>query len=473
MFHRRLIGVARGLVAAYAAYPLAERLESRDIRAKTRALEGEMALPFAKRRVRSYARLVDTVRYAAVSVSYYRDLFARVGFNPEKLATDARYLQDIPYLTKEIIRAEGDRLLRHDHATTRKHVSKTAGSTGPAASIVYDQDAADWSSATTRMLRASIGKQHHHSELHFASRFPDKFPLRDRLREHAKCFAMNRSNLFFSDFEPASLDAMWRRLESIRPYLVHGHPSTMYQLALHVQERRDIDATVLRVFESSGELLEPRQRDVIARVFRCDVVDRYGLAEVGIAAYQHGGEDQRLLVVDPMVWPEIAALDGRGDLSASERGGAGELVVTATRNRMMPLIRYRTGDMAVLSETDRGFVLDQLLGRIHDVIDIGGRRVPTHYVQDVLGRVGGIKEFQIELRDQGPVLRLVAEDGANVDDVRGRIERFWNESLKVEFIAASELRLLGWRRKFHHVVEAPNSDVAGSDVAGSDPLPAR
>jgi hypothetical protein len=86
--------------------------------------------------------------------------------------------------------------------------------------------------------RAGIGKKHFHSELHFASRFPDKFPLRDRLREHAKCFAMNRYNLFFSDFEPASLDAIWRRLRLIRPHLVHGHPSTMYQLALHIHGRR-------------------------------------------------------------------------------------------------------------------------------------------------------------------------------------------------------------------------------------------
>jgi hypothetical protein len=44
--------------------------------------------------------------------------------------------------------------------------------------------------------------------------------------------------LIFSDFEPASLDAIWRRLRLIRPHLVHGHPSTMYQLALHIHGRR-------------------------------------------------------------------------------------------------------------------------------------------------------------------------------------------------------------------------------------------
>jgi phenylacetate-CoA ligase len=126
----------------------------------------------------------------------------------------------------------------------------------------------------------------------------------------------------------------------------------------------------------------------------------------------------------------------------------------------MPLIRYRTGDMAVVSQTDRGFILNKLVGRIHDVVEIGGRRLPTHYIQDVLNRIGGIKEFQIELRDRGPVLRLVPEDGANVDDIRDRILRYWNDELDVEFIAGPELRLLGWRRKFRHLVEAPTVSAA-------------
>jgi phenylacetate-CoA ligase len=236
----------------------------------------------------------------------------------------------------------------------------------------------------------------------------------------------------------------------------------MYWLALHVRARRDRGTAAFRVFESSGELLEDYQRDMIAQVFQCEVVDRYGLAEVGIVAYQDGRDDRTMRVIDPLVWPEIAPL-GDVDISADEQGESGEIVVTATKNRMMPLIRYRTGDTAALFETDCGFVLDKLAGRIHDVIHIGGRKVPTHYVQDLLDRIGGIKEFQIELRDQGPVLRLVPEHDANIVDIRSRIERFWNNELKIEFIAASELRLLGRRRKFRRVVELPRADGAVAD----------
>jgi phenylacetate-CoA ligase len=466
MLNRKLINGARGFAAAFLAYPLAERLEGRDVRSKIHALGAEMARPFAERRLRSWAAVVDTVRHAAIHVPYYRDLFARIGFDPEKLQIDPRYFQDIPYLTKDVIRAEADRLLRDGHATVRKHVSKTGGSTGPAALIVYDQEAADWSSAVSRHVRSGIGKSHFHSELHFASKFPDEFPLRDRLRERAKCLAMNRHNVFFASFEPAELEAMWRGIKLIRPHLVHGHPSTMYQLALHVDAQSGpVDA--FRIFESSGELLEDYQRAAIARVFQCDVVDRYGLAEVGIVAYQAGLRDRAMLVLDPIAWPEVAATDAADELLPREGGEASELVVTATKNRMMPLIRYRTGDLAVLNQTARGFVLNELVGRIHDVVEIAGRRLPTHYIQDVLNRIGGIKEFQIELGDHRPVLRIVSEDGADVVDIRGRVDRYWQGALQVEFIAPSELRLLGWRHKFGHLI------AKSTALAVPRPLPAK
>lgn len=442
-------------------YPFAERLERRDVGSQLQMFEAEMAWPFSERRSRSWAAVVDTVHRAAAHVPYYRDLFGRIGFDPEKLARDPRYLQDIPYLTKNIIRAEGQRLLRDDHTHIRKHISRTGGSTGPAALIFYDQPAADLASAVTRAMRRTIGKSQIRSELHFASKFPEEFPLLDRMRERAKSFAMNRFNIFFSSFDADELESIWRKIVHIRPYLVHGHPSIMYQVALHVADRSLSDPP-FRVFESSGELLDEQHRDTIIHVFQCRVVNRYGLAEAGIIAYQVGLSDRTMLILDPVVWPEIAYSDDKEGEKASLQGGRfGELVLTATKNRMMPLIRYRTGDMAVLSETPRGFVLDKLVGRTHDIVDIGKHRMPTHYIQDVLGRIGGIREFQIERRDRATVLRIIAEDAADFGAIRDRVRSFWQDGIDVEFIALSELHLSGERQKFRRVVlrDAPSVEA--------------
>jgi hypothetical protein len=147
---------------------------------------------------------------------------------------------------------------------------------------------------------------------------------------------------------------MWRRVKSVRPYVVHGHPSTLYQLALQVNGRCEA-GRVFELFESSGETFEPYQREMITRVFGCRAVDCYGLAEVGVVAYQ-ADDAPGMLVVDPAVWPEVDLC--REEPCSIEEEKIGELVVTATRNRLMPLIRYRTGDLAVLNESPKGFVRD-------------------------------------------------------------------------------------------------------------------
>jgi phenylacetate-CoA ligase len=464
MFHRGFMDGLRSLTAEYVFYPLAERLEQRDVRSKCKALADEMTIDFAERRRRSWAALVRTVQFAGAHVPYYRDLFARIRFDPENLTGDARYLQDLPYLTKDVIRSEGERLLRSDYAKFYKHVSKTGGSTGPAATIIYDQEAADWSSAVTRYARSTIGKTKFQSELHFASRFPDAFPLLDRVREGLKCLAMNRHNIFFSSFDRDELQTIKHKIESIRPYLVHSHPSTIVQIAM-LTETPPSGGQAFAIFESSGELLTPRQREVISQRLGCIVIDRYGLAEVGIVAYQIDHQDSALRVFDPFCWPEIAPLENSDELGWREDANGGELVVTALKNRMMPLIRYRTGDLASLESSDDGFVIRHLDGRVHNVVEIAGRKVPTHYVQDILNRIPGIVEFQIKVGNSRPELCIVPENDADLEAICKRLIAWWGNAIDIKFIKSSELTLVGWRSKLRHVVVVPAHPVR----AAADP----
>jgi phenylacetate-CoA ligase len=426
----------RSATASRLAYPAVERLVGREVRVKLAALNAIWALPAADRRRRTSLALADIVSWAGNSVPYYRELFARLRFDPEKLRRDAAYLGELPYLTKEIVRAEGNRLLREDHLNLTIYRSRTGGSTGPSIEICYDRAAVDWSSAVTRHARFSIGKRDGLTELHLASRFPEVFPLKDRFMEAVKCFVMNRSNAFITDFESSSLDLLWRRMSRLKPYLVHGHPSTLYHLARHLAARGGTGC-VFEVFESSGELLQAYQREAIARVFECRVIDRYGLAEFGVVAYQMDADSSALRVYDGFVWPETT--------------GEGEIVLTGLTNRMMPLIRYRTGDLATLTEDEGGHVLSNLVGRVHDLVSIDGKAYPTHYVQDLLQRVGGIAEFQI-VPCQRPILRLVLEPDRDTEGIRSRLAGWWGTTVQVEFIEPGALKLSGERGKFRHVL---------------------
>lgn len=444
-FSYQPLRLIKGLVSANIAYPYAEKREQRSIRPKLDELRQFYRLNKVQRRAIATNRLADALQFAGASVPYYRDLFAQLGFNPEKVRSDVRYLSDLPYLTKDIIREQGDRMLSVALGQTRHHVCKTGGSTGLSCVIYYDQAGADYSAAVTLYARERVGKRKYKTELHFACRFPDATVPQWPTREDFKCFAMNRSNIFFSSVDDAGLEEIWQTLQRRRPYLAHAHPSTIYALACYV-ERKYGGGKAFEVFESSGELLEPYQREAISRALRCRVVDRYGLAELGVVAYELSGFEDGLQVMESEAWPESFEVEGA-------ENGEHELVFTGFRNQLMPLIRYRTGDLAKVEDGPKGFHLTHVVGRIHDLVSINGIDHPTHHIQDMLDhRVGGIQEFQIDLRSNPPLLKIVPEVFADPEEIRRKVTGFWGQGFEVQFVDHEAFVRVGRHAKFRHVV---------------------
>ena len=313
----------KGAASAWIAYPIAERMERRTVLPKVAELRGFYRLSVDEQRRVANERLAGMLEFAAAEVPYYRAALAAAGFDPRSVRRDPRFIEKLPFLTKDIIAEQGDRLLAKPLAEVRNYACPTGGSTGRRCIVYYDQDAADYSAAVTLYARERIGKTRSRAETHFACRFPTDEPGAWPSREAFKGLAMNRGNIFFDRFDEAGLQEMWRELNRQRPYLAHAHPSTMHEIARHVESRYG-GGRAFAVFESSGELLEPHVREDIARILRCRVVDRYGLAEFGVVAYEFEGRALEVLT------SEVHA----------ETDEAGELVLTGLRNRLMPLIRY-------------------------------------------------------------------------------------------------------------------------------------
>lgn len=100
----------------------------------------------------------------------------------------------------------------------------------------------------------------------------------------------------------------------------------------------------IKVAFVTSERLYDYQRDDISRVFACPVANGYGGRDAGFIAHQcpHGGmhitaEDIIVEIVDKNGFPLPC-------------GEAGEVVVTHLATGDFPFIRYRTGDVAVMSE---------------------------------------------------------------------------------------------------------------------------
>lgn len=440
--YRDVVNLTRGLTGAYIAYPIAERFEKRDILSKVEKLRQYYKLSLEQRKRIMLERLIDTLQFAGQKVPYYKDLFALKHFDPEKLREDPGYLQELPYLTKDIIREQGTRLLSHPLQDMRHHVRKTGGSTGSSTVIYYDQESLDYTAAVTLYCRERVGALHYKPEVHFAASFAKPKTRLFLAKDDIKNIALNRNNIFFDRLDDIGLEEIIRALEQYSSHLVHAHPSTMFALANYV-EKKFGSRKLFDVFESSGELLTMAVRSKVEKVLQAQVIDRYGLAEFGVIGYEVGGFERGLQILDSEGWAENR-----------ETPEGYEYVFTGFRNRLMPLIRYTTGDMAQVEVRNNGLVMTNVFGRVHDVVRIHGVLYPTHNIMDVMDHVvGGVQEFQIDTRVNPPILRIVTEPGADEAIIKSKIDDYWKQAFDIQFGGHEAFIRVGHHAKFRHAVQ--------------------
>ena len=440
--------LTRSLIRPF-LFRMAQYEAGRKVSVKIQSIHKYYNTSHEERRCIDNARLIAVLRYAISNVPYYSKVINR-GL-VDKIAHDSKYYMDLPILTKDIVNEAGHQLISSDFNINNLKKMKTGGSTGPSAFFYYDQEAADWSSATTWYCRSHHEFFYHNRQLHFACDFGETqlSPYRD-LRALGEYLATNRVNIFTMDFSEEHVDYYLKQLCDKRPNLVHGHPSTMYAIAKRASEQGCGNYKgLINYFESSGETLHHYQHELITRVFGCKVVNRYGLAEAGIVAYQTSISTPSMKLMSHLVYPDHFGTEGEHDF-----------VFTSLRNFAMPLIRYNSQDVVLIRPDSLG-TKDQFLagvkGRIHDFVEIGTKRIPTHAVMDVLDhRVGGIHEFQVikSRATRALVLRDVpASESFDLALAQEKIAIYFGVPIPIELVPESGLIRTGFRNKFRHLVE--------------------
>jgi phenylacetate-CoA ligase len=428
---------------AFILYPMAEGILRRDIRSKLSALRELQSQSLETRRELQKQQLVKIVAHAGAHVPYYRDLFRSIGFSPERVEASTDYLQEIPPLTKDILREQGERMLDERLKPSDLKQRQTNGSTGLCTTIWYDQDSLDLTAAVNLLASEFSDCDLTKTKVHLGSEFFDSPNAKEALVEKFRAWSLNRVNMRTHSFDKANLDKLLNDLGRAKAHAVYGHPSTIYLLALHARGLgRDVRG-LFKVFQSTGESLEAAKLKVIEESFSCRVYNRYGNAEFGAIAQSRGTFDE-LEMIEGIVYPESHSLGN----------GLEEIVLTGLTNKAMPLIRYRTGDVGEIITRDGRQHIKQLTGRVHDVVELNGQPYPTHYIRHILDRLGGTDEFQIVQRPASGVttLKIVPNQAFNRQQVETRLNELFGGALKVETVGFEGLVMQGWRDKFRYVV---------------------
>ena len=394
-----------------ALFPLQEKLKKHDTVRVHRDMEDSQWWPRQRILELQLKRLQALLQDVAVHVPYYRELFARSGFDPAAVRSVAD-LQALPFLTKAEIRAHSD-ALRADNAVGLARFN-TGGSSGEpliffiGTERVTHDVAAKW--RATRWWDVDIGDR---EIVVWGS--PIELGTQDRVRLVRD--ALMRTELLPAfEMSDAKVDGFIARIRERRPKMLFGYPSAISHIALRAEQRGvRLDDLGVKVVFCTSERLYDHQRETISRLFGCPVANGYGGRDAGFIAHECASGNMHITAEDIVV--EIIDEAGR----VLPPGESGEIVVTHLATRDYPFIRYRTGDIGTLGDEacpcGRGLpILKDIQGRSTDfVVAEDGTVLHGLSLIYILRDIPAVRAFKIvqETRSHTRAL-IVPEAGASI-----------------------------------------------------------
>ena len=388
-------------------------------------------------------------------VPYYRTLFGKTGV----AAKDIQTLDDLarlPFLTKKLISAHTEELKADNTDNLIRY--NAGGSSGEPLIFFMGNDrvthdvAAKW--RATRWWGVDIGDPEivvWGSPIELGAQDWVRV-LRDRLLRTRLLPAFEMS--------PGELDQCIAKIQAFHPMMLFGYPSSLALIARHARKNNiRLDNIGIKVAFVTSERLYDEQRLEITSVYGCPVANGYGGRDAGFIAHECPDGGMHITAEDIIV--EI--VDREGSVLPPDRSG--EIVVTHLATRDFPFIRYRTGDIGVLSEKTcscgRGLpLLKDIKGRTTDfVVASDGTIMHGLALIYVIRDLPGIERFKI-IQESIQSTRILIVPGdefdqENISLIRlGILERLGKDvSLNIELVDDIPNEASG---KFRYVVSKVN-----------------
>lgn len=344
-------------------FPLHEALKKHTTVEVRRGMEHSQWLKPDEIRQLQVQNLRAFLKDVQVHVPYYRRLFAELRFDSESIDS-VQKLAKLPLLSKPEIRQHLDDMKADDAERLARF--NTGGSSGEplifyiGSRRVSHDVAAKW--RATRWWGVDIGDP---EAVIWGS--PIELGAQDKIR-------LLRDKLLRTHLIPAfemsseKLDGFIRQIQQIRPKMLFGYPSALAHIASHAEKKGvALNNLGIKVAFVTSERLYDHQRAKIESVFACPVANGYGGRDAGFIAHQCPEGGMHITAEDIIV--EIVDKQGQ----PLPNGELGEIVVTHMATRDFPFIRYRTGDMGILSDKvcacGRGLpLLEEIQGRTTDFV---------------------------------------------------------------------------------------------------------
>jgi phenylacetate-CoA ligase len=409
-------------------------------------------LPSSWQQYQRMHALKGSLRLVASRSKFYRERFSHHQVDIHRIQSPAD-LVDLFTTADDLLNTPSDAFL----CAPPQLAFETAGTSGKNKKLFYRYEEFDMAARRGAVSFYLFGLQKEDRILNafdFSFWFPGYFM--SRLLPLTGMFSITVGKI-----EPSEV---YRRMEDYRFTVILGEPTWMVQLTELAQETGK--AYPLKLIIGSGEMLTERAREWVEKTWSADFLMAYASVDAGTYIGLECYKKQGYHINDAELWVEIVD---------SDTEGYGEVVFTTLTRTTMPLIRYRTKDIArLISEPcpcgRPGLRLSKIIGRADEMVVFGGGNIHPSFFEVIFKEIPEITEdwqiavrhrdvkevleFRVELKESGRPTEPTAQRIMNA--LEKRYPDLWRNYVKkmfdIDFVYTAR-NTLRQKRKLRRLVD--------------------
>ena len=370
-----------------------------------------------------WCKLKSLLQFAFSNCPFYRQKYIRAGIEPN----DIRNIDDfraVPIITKDEIRQNLREIIARNSERSHLEEVYTSGTTGVPLKIYRDTRKKNLMHALYRRTVGYWGCDIGCKKVWIWGLPREIERVWDyRYQSRARRFLKNEAWFNAFDVTKDNMLSFTFFLNRFRPHLIISHVSVLCEYARFLKEEM-IVVNSPRAIWITAEPSHSAQRELIENVFGARTYDEYGSSEIRHVAAECSYRSGMHINADSRY---VEILDSNNQ--PVHFGEGGNIVLTDLENRVMPLIRYKNGDVGSLlrDQCKCGLnlpLMGSVRGRIFDIIVLkNGRKIYGQIFARILfEQVDCVRQFQVHQISLGRiVIRIVPEKNGSIEGLKLRI----------------------------------------------------
>ena len=370
---------------------------------------------------------------------FYRDKFNEIGLKPE----DIKSLEDIgrlPFTFPDDLRSEGEnfKFLCSSQSDVEKPVTfHSSGTTGIKKRIYFSRaDVQKILDFLARGMETVEDRDTCVAQIFLAN--GEGRGIASMLAASLQSFGMGAC---VSDMACSSEEAIQVCREN-KPNVWFGDSFTIYRITKQMAKKVDLSSLGVKVLFLTMGNISDEMVQYLEKTWKCRVSTHYGLTEAGWGLAVDcdvcdGYHYNELDVIAEIVDPETGELKKPGEY--------GEVVLTTISRDAMPLIRFRTGDIAALEKPVCGYELEtmkHIVSRLEGSYRLpGGELINPPLLEEAILKAEEVADYQAYIKENSQLyIRVETVDlkewGSTEEDV---VKQLQEELLKIDAFAGSDI----------------------------------